>query len=119
MKEDPAPGTKCRDKFLVQSVIITPERETSSLPELVSFAFTTAFYTVVLTIVSQWTIVEKEDKATDKESASIHEQKIRCTYLPAEEHEPILEEPLSSVTSAPASEGEVSFHSPRPTRAKC
>lgn len=35
MKEDPAPGTKCRDKFLVQSVIITPEREASPLTELV------------------------------------------------------------------------------------
>ncbi|KAI5478715.1 vesicle-associated membrane protein-associated protein B [Pseudohyphozyma bogoriensis] len=66
MKEDPAPGAKCRDKFLVQSVIITPEREANSLPEL-------------------WAIVEKEDKAGDKEVASIHEQKIRCTYLAAAE----------------------------------
>ena len=36
MKEDPPPGTKCRDKFLVQSVIITSERENSPLAELVS-----------------------------------------------------------------------------------
>lgn len=35
MKEDPEPGAKCRDKFLVQSVGITPERESRSLPELV------------------------------------------------------------------------------------
>lgn len=35
MKEDPAPGAKCRDKFLVQSVIITPEREDVPLAELV------------------------------------------------------------------------------------
>lgn len=37
MKEDPPAGTKCRDKFLVQSVLITPERENASLSELVSF----------------------------------------------------------------------------------
>ena len=35
MKEEPAPGTKCRDKFLVQSAIITPDRETRSLQEMV------------------------------------------------------------------------------------
>ncbi|KAL8276269.1 hypothetical protein RQP46_011343 [Phenoliferia psychrophenolica] len=64
MKEDPAPGTKCRDKFLVQSVIITPEREASPLTEL-------------------WSAVEKEDKAGDKESPSIKETKIRCMYLAA------------------------------------
>lgn len=81
MKEDPAPGTKCRDKFLVQSVIITPERETSSLPEL-------------------WAVVEQEDKIVGKEHASVHEQKIRCTYLPAEEHEaPIPEEAEDTPTS--------------------
>jgi hypothetical protein len=35
MKEDPPPDFKCKDKFLVQSVAIAPERETLSLPELV------------------------------------------------------------------------------------
>ena len=35
MKEDPPPDFKCRDKFLVQSVPITPELETGSLQELV------------------------------------------------------------------------------------
>lgn len=35
MKEDPAPGTKCRDKFLVQSIIINSEREASGLADLV------------------------------------------------------------------------------------
>lgn len=36
MKEDPAPGTKCRDKFLVQSIIVTMDKDSTSLPELVS-----------------------------------------------------------------------------------
>ncbi|TKA54507.1 hypothetical protein B0A53_03200 [Rhodotorula sp. CCFEE 5036] len=78
MKEDPAPGTKCRDKFLVQSVIITPERESTPLPDL-------------------WKQLEDAERArTDGGASEIHEQKIRCAYLPAAEsdvaHSPIPEE---------------------------
>lgn len=58
MKEEPPSSAKCRDKFLVQSTIITPERETTSLSDI-------------------WGQVEKEDKS------AIHEQKIRCAFLPA------------------------------------
>lgn len=36
MREDPPIGTKCRDKFLVQTVSITPERENATVAELVS-----------------------------------------------------------------------------------
>ncbi|GJN94372.1 hypothetical protein Rhopal_007451-T1 [Rhodotorula paludigena] len=69
MKEDPAPNTKCRDKFLVQSVVITPEREGVALPEL-------------------WSTVEKEEKErTDGGQSQIFEQKIRCAYLPAADAE--------------------------------
>ena len=35
MKEDPPAGTKCRDKFLIQSVAITADQETLSLNDLV------------------------------------------------------------------------------------
>ncbi|GAA6059202.1 hypothetical protein JCM10212_005547 [Sporobolomyces blumeae] len=62
MKEDPPAGTKCRDKFLVQSVVITPERENVALPEL-------------------WQLVDKEKAAAGP--GQVYEQKIRCTYLPA------------------------------------
>lgn len=58
MKEEPPTSAKCRDKFLVQSTIITPERETTSLNDI-------------------WGLVEKEDKS------AIYEQKIRCAFLPA------------------------------------
>lgn len=65
MKEEPAPDAKCRDKFLIQSAIITPDIETRSLQDL-------------------WALVEADAKA-GKEGA-IHEQKIRCAYLaPVEE----------------------------------
>lgn len=58
MKEEPPSSAKCRDKFLVQSTIITPDFETASLQEI-------------------WPVIEKENKS------AIHEQKIRCAYLPA------------------------------------
>ncbi|KAE8234546.1 hypothetical protein CF326_g409 [Tilletia indica] len=58
MKEEPSSTQKCRDKFLVQSTMITPEREQYQLSEL-------------------WGVVEKEDKT------AIFEQKIRCAFLPA------------------------------------
>jgi len=61
MKEEPAAGTKCRDKFLVQSAIITPDRETRTLQEL-------------------WSTIEAEAKAGH--DGLIHEQKIRCAFLP-------------------------------------
>lgn len=57
MKEDPPPGFKCKDKFLVQSMSIAPERETLSLTEL-------------------WSLTEQQAKDTIKEN------KIRCVYLP-------------------------------------
>lgn len=36
MKEDPPPGAKCKDKFLVQSTFITPEKESLNLQDIVS-----------------------------------------------------------------------------------
>jgi hypothetical protein len=36
LKEEPAPGFKCKDKFLIQSVGLTPESENMGLTDLVS-----------------------------------------------------------------------------------
>jgi hypothetical protein len=38
MKEDPPPDTKCRDKFLVQSVLVTADKEFTNVGSLVSEA---------------------------------------------------------------------------------
>ncbi|CAO1636187.1 unnamed protein product [Parajaminaea phylloscopi] len=57
MKEEPPTSAKCRDKFLVQSTVITPDRENTPIADL-------------------WGLVESEDKS------AIHEQKIRCAFLP-------------------------------------
>ena len=39
MKEEPPLGAKCKDKFLIQSTTITPEKETLSLADIVSSSF--------------------------------------------------------------------------------
>ncbi|KAJ2483824.1 phosphatidylinositol-binding protein scs2 [Coemansia sp. RSA 2320] len=56
MKEDPPADFKCRDKFLVQSIQITPEMESMPMTEL-------------------WSMVEREAKS------SISEKKLRVRYL--------------------------------------
>jgi hypothetical protein len=35
MKEDPAPDAKCRDKFLVQSVLVSADKEFANVASLV------------------------------------------------------------------------------------
>ncbi|KAJ2459822.1 phosphatidylinositol-binding protein scs2 [Coemansia sp. RSA 2424] len=57
MKEEPAADFKCRDKFLVQSIQITPEMESMPMTEL-------------------WAMVEREAKS------SINEKKLRVRYIP-------------------------------------
>lgn len=38
MKQEPPADAKCRDKFLVQSVLITPDKEFSNVTQIVGFA---------------------------------------------------------------------------------
>ncbi|KAJ2784625.1 phosphatidylinositol-binding protein scs2 [Coemansia javaensis] len=61
MKEEPPPDFKCRDKFLIQSIQISPEMESMPMTEL-------------------WAMVEREAKS------SISEKKLRVRYIapPAE-----------------------------------
>ncbi|KAL9132486.1 MAG: hypothetical protein Q9175_006345 [Cornicularia normoerica] len=59
MREDPSPDARCRDKFLVQSVAITPERDMGNVTAI-------------------WQNVEKISKG------SIEERKIRVVFLPAD-----------------------------------
>ncbi|KAJ2492343.1 phosphatidylinositol-binding protein scs2 [Coemansia sp. RSA 2050] len=56
MKEEPPVDFKCRDKFLVQSIQITPEMESMPMTEL-------------------WAMVEREAKS------SINEKKLRVRYI--------------------------------------
>ncbi|KAF9360505.1 phosphatidylinositol-binding protein scs2 [Mortierella sp. AD094] len=61
MKEDPPADFKCKDKFLVQSIAITAEREQLPAAEL-------------------WPTIEQEAKD------QIREKKIRCAFLPPLDH---------------------------------
>ncbi|KAF9198514.1 phosphatidylinositol-binding protein scs2 [Haplosporangium sp. Z 27] len=88
MKEDPPVDFKCKDKFLVQSVAITAEREELPAAEL-------------------WPTIERE--ARDQ----IREKKIRCVFLPLAEHEitQIKEEEADQLVSSHSSSAAQSTHS--------
>ncbi|KAI0304278.1 VAMP-associated protein [Multifurca ochricompacta] len=61
MKEEPPLNSKCKDKFLIQSMLIPPERASLPLHDL-------------------WNIPEGE------EPGKIHSQKVKVNYLPPEGH---------------------------------
>ncbi|KAG5648337.1 hypothetical protein DXG03_004909 [Asterophora parasitica] len=56
LREEPPLNAKCKDKFLIQSILIVPEKDHIPLPEF-------------------W---------TGTEASEVHQQKLRVTYLPAE-----------------------------------
>jgi hypothetical protein len=59
MKEEPSLSSKCKDKFLIQSTIITPDKESLPLQDI-------------------W-------GSTDtSEETKVHQQKLKVVYLPAE-----------------------------------
>ncbi|KAF8645274.1 hypothetical protein AX16_008098 [Volvariella volvacea WC 439] len=59
MKEEPPLNARCKDKFLIQSTLITPEKETMALHDI-------------------WSAPETS------EETKIHQHKLRVTYQPAE-----------------------------------
>ncbi|KAF5382597.1 hypothetical protein D9615_002909 [Tricholomella constricta] len=59
LREEPPSNAKCKDKFLIQSTLITAEKETMALQDI-------------------WTATDKD------EEGKVHQQKLRVTYLPAE-----------------------------------
>ncbi|KAF2840743.1 VAMP-associated protein [Patellaria atrata CBS 101060] len=59
MREDPPPDAKCRDKFLVQSVAVTADKEFNNIGSI-------------------WSHIEQTNKS------AIQERKIRVVFLPAD-----------------------------------
>jgi len=59
MKEEPPTAAKCKDKFLIQSTLITSEKETLPLHDI-------------------WNVPD------GAEEAKVHQQKLRVVYLPPE-----------------------------------
>lgn len=77
LKEEPPMQTKCRDKFLIQSAVITPDKETVPIADF-------------------WVQQEAQKDA-------IAEHKIRCVYLPpSSETVPEENEDLSNVSGTGA-----------------
>ncbi|KAF9172559.1 phosphatidylinositol-binding protein scs2 [Mortierella sp. AD011] len=86
MKEDPPIDFKCKDKFLVQSVAITAEREQLAPADL-------------------WPTIERDAKD------QIREKKIRCVFLAEHEITQIKEEETEQLTSSRSSSAAQSTHS--------
>jgi len=72
MKEDPPPGTKCKDKFLVQSLTITPDMVNTSF-------------------ASMWSQAE-----ADPSTHTVHSERIKVIFLPPEGS---IEEPVPADTT--------------------
>jgi vesicle-associated membrane protein-associated protein A len=79
MKEEPPLNAKCKDKFLIQSMLIPPEKAAVPLHDLVRCLPRKAFFPFDL-FFSQWTTPEGE------EPGKIHSQKVKVNYLPPEGH---------------------------------
>lgn len=78
LKEEPPLNSKCKDKFLVQSTFITPDKETMALHDLVSVI---SWFLVLLFLNTffQWLGPDMGEEGV------VHQQKLRVLYLPAEE----------------------------------
>jgi len=90
MKEEPPLSAKCKDKFLVQSTFITPEKETRGLQDI-------------------WNVVDSS------EECKVHSQKLRVVYLPPEGQ--VLEEEEEAISREPSGihygvEKEANGHTP-------
>ena len=73
LKEDLPTNVKCKDKFLIQSTVITPEKESSPLQEIVRRSCLAMFERLSCGVI-QWNV----------EGDEVHSQKIRVVYLPPE-----------------------------------
>ncbi|KAJ4482115.1 PapD-like protein [Lentinula aciculospora] len=61
LKEEPPLNAKCKDKFLIQSTLLTPEKESKPLPEI-------------------WSVPEGNTDEANK----VHQLKLKVVYLPPE-----------------------------------
>ena len=75
MKEQPPPDAKCRDKFLVQSVAVTADKEFTNIGAIVRYTYLEG---MDISDRVQWQHVD------DAERSSVQEKKIRVVYLQAE-----------------------------------
>jgi vesicle-associated membrane protein-associated protein A len=77
MREEPPLSTRCKDKFLIQSTIITPEKEALSLQEIVRNPLPLFGCPLNSSNLLQWNVTgDGEDR--------VHSQKLKVNFLPPE-----------------------------------
>lgn len=76
MKQEPPLEARCRDKFLVQSVAVTADKEFTDTTSIVKFP-PFYFFPVYLLIFHKWQHVDAAEKS------SVQEKKIKVVYLAA------------------------------------
>ncbi|KZL74688.1 MSP domain-containing protein [Colletotrichum tofieldiae] len=82
MKQEPPLDTKCRDKFLVQSVPITADKEFASIANIVRSDPMTRSENVAHRLIKPGKQLDQTDKS------SVIERKIRVNWLTAEDQSP-------------------------------
>ena len=85
MKEEPPLNAKCKDKFLIQTMLIPSEKAALPLHDLVRPLLRKLIYYLTRILMSQWNTPEGE------EQGKVHSQKVKVNYLPPEGH-PLEEE---------------------------
>jgi len=85
MKEEPPLNAKCKDKFLIQSMLIPPEKAALPSHDLVRPLLFEPIHSLIRFLILQWTTSEGE------EQGKVHSQKVKVNYLPQEGH-PLEEE---------------------------
>jgi vesicle-associated membrane protein-associated protein A len=86
MKEEPPLNAKCKDKFLIQSMLIPPEKAALPPHDLVRVLSSISSSIIGMPILTpQWNVSEGE------ETGKVHSQKVKVNYLPPEGH-PLEEE---------------------------
>jgi vesicle-associated membrane protein-associated protein A len=87
MKEEPPLNAKCKDKFLIQSMLIPPEKAALPPHDLVRLSPPVKPFIIPFFILtSQWNVSEGE------EQGKVHSQKVKVNYLPPDGQPPLEEE---------------------------
>ena len=78
MKEEPPLNAKCKDKFLIQTMLIPEEKATLPLHDLVRLLLRKLTCYLTRGFLPQWNTPEGE------EPGKVHSQKVKVNYLPPE-----------------------------------
>lgn len=81
MKEDPPLEAKCRDKFLVQSVAISADKEVSNIAQIVCYQYRTS-YESVLTLLDSGPTLNRQPSHRSKKRRYVSASSLQMDRLP-------------------------------------